>query len=203
MPLFVFFDFDGVITDTFSDCLEITRTKNAQMTAEDYRAWYEGNIYDAVRRADTQAVPREEFFVRYEPRLQKCALFPGIAQAIRTIANTHSLAIVSSTPRKMIAEYLERANLLYHFKDILGLEAHASKVKKFRTLLQKYEVAPNECVYVTDTSGDVKEAAEVEIPSIGVTWGYHPRETLARADAAKIVDSPKELTEYLISNFSA
>ena len=54
-------------------------------------------------------------------------------------------------------------------------------------------------MYVTDTSGDVREAASVDIPSVGVTWGYHPRQTLERANPRSIVDTPQALVEFLIS----
>ena len=42
-------------------------------------------------------------------------------------------------------------------------------------------------------------ARELNLPGVGVTWGYGLREEMVKAEAEAIVDSPEELAAYLLS----
>ena len=57
-------------------------------------------------------------------------------------------------------------------------------------------------IFITDTLGDIREAAQVAIPAIGVTWGFHPRARLEKGNPLVIVDTPKELYEKVSEFFS-
>jgi phosphoglycolate phosphatase-like HAD superfamily hydrolase len=52
---------------------------------------------------------------------------------------------------------------------------------------------PKDCIFVTDTIGDIKEARHFDILSIAVTWWYHPRKLLLSEKPYQIVESPREL----------
>ena len=53
------------------------------------------------------------------------------------------------------------------------METEKSKKKKFRMTFEEYSLLPSECVFITDTLGDLLEANLLEVPTIAVTWGYH------------------------------
>jgi phosphoglycolate phosphatase len=57
-------------------------------------------------------------------------------------------------------------------------------------------------VYVGDTVGDVHEAKEAGIPVIAVTWGYHTKEMLEKAQPTELVTSVTELKKVLLSKYS-
>jgi len=40
-------------------------------------------------------------------------------------------------------------------------------------ILDKYRINPHETLIITDTAGDIKEANDVGVRSIGVIWGVH------------------------------
>jgi phosphoglycolate phosphatase-like HAD superfamily hydrolase len=50
-------------------------------------------------------------------------------------------------------------------------------------------------VFVTDTLGDVMEAHQAGVKSIGVLWGLHDRTTLERGKPEVIIDDPSQLEE--------
>ena len=54
-------------------------------------------------------------------------------------------------------------------------------------------------VMIGDTQFDVIGARELNLPGVGVTWGYGLREEMVKAEAEAIVDSPEELAAYLLS----
>ena len=169
----IFFDFDGVIVDSFSMCYEISNIIRPS-TADEYRAMYEGNIYHALVKRPA-ARPDIDFFDEYAPRLAKHKPMEGVARDIEELAEEHILVIVSSTTSRIIEDFLKEHGLRGHFKEILGSDVERSKSKKIKNILEAYEVLPEHSIFITDTLGDIKEAAECNVKSIGVTWGFHSK----------------------------
>ncbi|MGS0757506.1 HAD family hydrolase, partial [Roseateles sp. GG27B] len=60
-----------------------------------------------------------------------------------------------------------------------------------------------EVVLVTDTVGDVAEATEAGVRSVGVTWGMHTEEQLISAGAERVALWPQELVAWLRSGSAA
>lgn len=74
---------------------------------------------------------------------------------------------------------------------------HGSKIIKINSILKKYNIEPNDTVFITDTLGDIKEAKECGVKSIAVTWGLHDRETLEKGNPVAIIDDPRELLRVI------
>lgn len=122
-----------------------------------------------------------------------------IIESIKNISRNYVFAIVSSTPFLHIRGYLEKNKIASVFSDILGFESGADKVFKIKSLLRKYNVLPQNTVFVTDTLGDILEGGECGVNLIGVTWGLHSREMLQKGNPVMIIDDPKDL-ENAIEN---
>jgi len=88
---------------------------------------------------------------------------------------------------------LENKNIIKDFSDVLGAELFISKTGRIRKLLEKYNISPQDVVYITDTLGDILEAKNCGIKSIAVTWGLDDRKTLGKGDPKVIVDDPRKL----------
>ena len=54
---------------------------------------------------------------------------------------------------------------------------------------------PADCWYVGDTSTDMKCGSNAGMETIGVLWGYRPREELTANGARHLVSEPKEIVE--------
>lgn len=118
---------------------------------------------------------------------------PEIKKVITELHSKYILAIVSSTSTRSIQNYLEREGFSVIFVDIAGGDMLGSKTNKIKALLKKYEVAPEEAVYITDTVSDLIEARECGVQSIAVTWGYQNENTLQKANPAKVINKPEDL----------
>ena len=57
----------------------------------------------------------------------------------------------------------------------------------------KFEVKPEECMYVGDTNTDMQTGKAAGMMTIGVTWGFRDREELEENHADVIIDHPTEL----------
>ena len=58
-------------------------------------------------------------------------------------------------------------------------------------------VNPADCLYVGDTSTDMNCGTAAGMETVGVLWGYRPREELKASSARYMISSPMELLDYL------
>ncbi len=100
-----------------------------------------------------------------------------------------------------ITKFLTKHGLIEYFPDILGRDAHHSKVEKMQMIFDKHGVTAAQCVYITDTLGDMREAQAHNMGTIASSWGVHPRETLERGVPFRILNAPTELPDAVDDYF--
>src|SRR3989344_6455533 len=192
----ILFDFDGVLVDTLIMCHEISKEVNKDLPLSEFRDLFNGNIIDSVQN-NPKAKQHPQFFERYEEQMRELTIPDSIKDSISKLSKKYILTIVSATPTGLIKEILKQTNTLKYFSDALGRDIHTSKVVKNKMLLEKYNIAPENALFITDTAGDVYEARECKIPSIAVTWGYQEEESLQKANPAKIISNPDDLIKAI------
>lgn len=197
----IFFDFDGVIADSFSIGFEINKTIDPLVsvgTEDDYRKLFDGNINDwgknsSVSEKEVERI-NKEFFERYIPQMERVKMFPGMKEVIANLAKTHILFIVSSTIISPLRDFLNRNNILSYFHDIVGSNfIDANKTERIKAVFKKYGAEAKDCVFITDTLGDIREASSVGVQSIGVSWGFQDRENLLKGSPFSIAEKPGDL----------
>lgn len=203
---FVLFDFDGVIADSFGAAFETVQTMCPAITPADYQKRFEGNIYE-VAHGETfhnESCKHDlNWFDIYIPKLRgKTTVFPGMKEVVHALEKEYVLVIISSTLTFPIEEFLRANNLETHFDWVLGSDVHKSKTEKMNMVFEKYHISGSDCVFITDTLGDIREAEKTHIPSIAVTWGFHMEETLAKGKPYALVHMPEELAAAVASHFS-
>lgn len=198
----VLFDFDGVIVDSSEIGYEITRKAHPQLTREQHKELFEGNIYDEMEKLEKDTPSSEKaFFDEYVPRLFEIDPIEGIAGALKELSNAYQLVVVSSTISSPIQGYLNMHGLARHFDWIMGGDTHKSKTVKIQMVLEEYKARPEEAIFITDTLGDIREAATCKVRSIAVTWGLHEKERLQKADPFALVDRMEDLLPAVHSFF--
>jgi phosphoglycolate phosphatase len=179
MQKFILFDFDGVIADSFDLAFSVSQMICPDLPVDGYKKRFEGNINDWI---DSVNVHNEncrhdvDFF-------------------------TELLIIISSTITSPISEFVKKYDLEKYFKEILGNDIHHSKVEKIKMVFEKYATSADQCVFVTDTLGDMLEAEKTGVGAIGVSWGFHSHETLRKGNPFKIVDKPEDLSVAISDYF--
>lgn len=192
----VIFDFDGVLVDTLPVVFSLSKEVNENLSLEEFKSFFHGNFYKAVRFDGTPRNRNPKTLEKYEEKSRELKIPIVLKHTLENLSKKYILTIVSSTATNLILRILERENCNF-FNDVLGADIHASKVEKNKTLLEKYNLSPSNAVFITDTSGDIKEASECNIRSIAVTWGFHDREELEKDNPALIVEDPKNLFEAI------
>ena len=120
-----------------------------------------------------------------------------IRALIESLSNSAALYIVTSMQTSDVTNYLKTHNLLPFFRATYGIDIDVSKTNKFNLIMKKEDRLPSQCVLITDTIGDIREATACRIPSIAVLWGYHDKETLLRGNPVAIVETVDELKETI------
>jgi phosphoglycolate phosphatase len=202
---FILFDFDGVILDSFDTALGVAQMICPHVTDESHRRRFEGNINDWANFKDEHTDKCRHdinFFDEYLPKIRsEVKIFSGIKEAIENLSKDYILIVISSTISAPIFEILEKFGLAKYFTEIMGNDVHKSKVEKIKMVFEKYKTKAEDCIFVTDTLGDIKEANETGVKSIAVTWGFHSKETLLKGEPFLVINEPSELINVVSSYF--
>ncbi len=198
----VIFDFDGVIVNTFDMALKISTVINPDMTSEKYKSFFIGNFYSHDLKDEAEIDGKKiKYFDEYAKGIQSEKTEEIIKDQIIELSKKYILTIVSSTISPVIKDYLLKEGLAVYFSEIYGSDVHKSKVEKIRRLLNEYNVDPEEAIFITDTTGDIKEGRECGVESIAVTWGYLSKEELVKEKPFAIIDNPAQIKEVVDNYF--
>jgi len=203
---FILFDFDGVVADSFHAAFEVQKMICPHLSDENYRKRFEGNINDWAEpeNVHTEACRHDiDFFTEYIPRMKnEVEIISGMKEVITLLEGKYTLVVISSSITSPIQDFLVDHDLASHFDWIMGNDVHKSKVEKIKMVFAKYGVGSSDCVFVTDTLGDMREATKMDVGSIGVTWGFHDPETLDRGNPFRLIETPAALPGAISDYFA-
>lgn len=199
MARLVIWDFDGALIPGIECSYALFRQQRPGLTLEEYRRWFDINVHDYLAE-NCITIDLPAFHAAYALAVATLPMESAIKELVAALAKQFSLVIVSSNSGAVIERYLERNGVRSAFSHVWGSEQHTSKIEKIRMLSETYAVLPTDCWFITDTLGDLLECARAGVPSIGVTWGFHPRERLARGSPTLVADTPGELRDFLLAS---
>jgi phosphoglycolate phosphatase len=182
----IIFDFDGVLGDTFEMGYRICN-KHKSIKRNDFREHLMGNplLEPVISFPDN-------FNEQVRKKFTEKHLF-SVNSIISELNSKYKIFIISSSDEAGIKYYLSLGQLDKYFTKIFGQESQYSKVKKFKMLFTEFKLKPEECLFVTDTVGDIKEARISNVKTIAVTWGVHSAKELLKEKPFAIVKNKIEL----------
>jgi phosphoglycolate phosphatase len=192
----IFFDFDGVIVNTCQLSFEINKEMFSDLEYEEMVAWADGNVCNQNLRESYSPYHRDHYFEQYQEKIKSILPVEGIEGVFKKLNSMgYKLIIVSSSDEDSIDGFLKTYGLEKYFIEVMARKYHASKVEKLKNSLDKYKVKAQNTVLITDSTGDVKEAEEVKIKTIGVSWGIHSPERLKERGADFIAGIPEDIVD--------
>lgn len=203
-PILFIFDFDGVIVDSLglyeksvNQCLEAMGQPPTR-GRDEFLSFFDDNFYEAIARrgVDVREFTRISTTIIPTLRYDGVTVFPGLVPVLKKLKRGKRFVIVSSNSARAIRLILEREGLEKCFDDILGFEFMLSKREKISHALRAFGTDGERSYYIGDTSGDIREAKSAGVRTIGVTWGWHPRERLEEAGPDYLIDAPEELLRF-------
>ena len=205
----IIFDLDGVLVDSTQHVLNFFLDTYPTLTKEKMDEMLTGNFHTEVekfKRANKPIVETDEQRMlrnkHYSERKAELPLFVGISELLQALDDAgHTLVINTSALEKNCLPLLVKAGIRDMFDFIATKEISIDKAEKFQIISKRYSVPMSNMIFVTDTLGDVREADNVGVPTIAVTYGAHSRSFFEREhhdNIIKIANSVEDLRDYLL-----
>ena len=213
-PNAVIFDLDGTLLNTLDDLADAANKMLslhgfAPHPTEAYRTFVGDGLFVLIKRITPEHTSKEMlqscmrvFQREYEANWNnKTSLYPEIDTMLnRLTALQVKIAILSNKPdnytKKCVGEFLAS----YKFYPVFGQRENIAR-KPAPTgaleIAEKLNVAPRSCLFVGDSSVDMKTGNAAGMTSIGVSWGFRSEPELLESGAQHIINHPLELVRYV------
>ncbi len=198
----IVFDFDGVIIDSWAHGYAMNLEDWPDLKPAEHRRLFSGNIHEEVAKmppSRLSAEQKEQYMQEvYYPQKKTLSVFAGIGEVIKKLAEHSILVINTSADAFSTEEYLKNVGL-YYFDAVYGTEISKNKAEKFELIFSDYKTTAAECLFITDTIGDVREAEKSGIPTVAVTYGFQDRSYFAEVEENVIgfADSPADILRFI------
>jgi HAD superfamily hydrolase (TIGR01509 family) len=192
----IMFDFDGVIDNNYNLNFELCSKKFLNITVEEHKKQYDGNVHlerEKLKERDTGF----DFLKCLSDSRKDRKIEENTKDTLIKLAKDFKLGIISSCHEYGIKDYLKNNKIEDLFSFLYGLETHKLKTHKFKKVLNEFNLKEDECIFITDTLGDILEANEVGINTVAVDFGYHERERLQKGNPLKIISRFEELIDTI------
>ena len=215
-PKAVIFDLDGTLLDTLAD---IAAAANAVLQRRGFPAhdvelyrYFVGDglevLMQRILPADATASLVQECCADFADIYRNCwdktsGPYPGITTMLSELhRNGLQLAVLSNKPHAFTTIYIDRFFPETEFAMVLGQRAGVPKKPDPAGAIEiaaSLAVAPAECVYVGDTSVDMQTGNRAGMSTVGVLWGFRDLAELQENNAGRIVTTPQEIVDYVLS----
>jgi phosphoglycolate phosphatase len=197
----IFFDFDGVLMNSHDLTIEILQVFYPDYTKEEFDKVFHGNVYDDKKVMDVVTNHKEKFDNLFIEKTKAEHFFPFAKKFLDNVSKKYNLFIISGAPTHCLVNHLNLINSTDKFERILGADVARSKVERFNLLISEYNLDKENIIFITDSLGDLNEANEVGLRSVGVTWGVHDNKTLSKGNPHKIFEEFSELEKFIFEEF--
>lgn len=208
------FDFDGVLSNSLTVCIEelnalrtIYPTIPEIVSKSDMTRIYSGRLKDAFVQFGLSREETKQFFYYHSMAMLKRAEeidpFFAILDAVRLIDLPK--ALITSSTANAIDLVLRKSKFTssdFGFYDILSKELPGKKPEKIKFILDKYGLSSREVLYCGDLASDILYCQDAGIDIIAVGDGYHPSSYLQLFHPTYLVDSEDEFIHFLGRHFS-
>ncbi len=111
------------------------------------------------------------------------------------------IACFSNKPHQQAVDCLEATNILPLFDGVRGqvegIPVKPDKTGAYLLLEELGSVSPEEVLYLGDTNTDMQTGKNAGFTTVGVTWGFRPKEELEKFHPEYIIDTPLEALKIL------
>ncbi|MBQ6594690.1 MAG: HAD family hydrolase [Clostridia bacterium] len=212
----IFFDLDGTVVDSIADIADaLNHTMRffgmPERSCEEIRPLLGYGVDTFMRRILPDGMPEEQrtaFQAVYRPYYaahsgDRSRPFPGILPMLEQLrARGLCLAILSNKPDAALQPLAER-----FFSGLVQLSAGEREGIRRKPCPDMLEAAARDlhvdlrrCLYVGDSEVDIDTANNARMDCVCVSWGFRTRRELELAGAPAIVDTPEELTDFILNS---
>jgi phosphoglycolate phosphatase len=205
---YVFFDFDGTVTDSGPGLISAAKYMFDKIG---YTGYDEKMLWRFVGPPVTHHLQKEYGFTQKEAEeatlifrdyykregIYQNSVYDGIAESIRNIRSSgKKVYVATSKPEPQVIQVIERFNLSDLFDDIFAARYDLGiyyKADVLDSAVDKLGGVGN-AVMVGDRVYDIEGGRHVGIDTVGVLYGYGDKKELEEAGCDYIVDTPEDIS---------
>ncbi len=200
----IIFDFDGTLAESLLLGLEgvnelAPRFKYQPITNTDY-----------IRQKGMRRIIKEDLQLKWYqlpgyiralkkvliPKIDELELYEGLPEVVQALSGKAHLFILTSNISRTVDHIIEKYKLDFFENTYTNIPAFR-KHRVLKRLMKRYDLRPDQLLYIGDEVRDVDACRKVGIPIVGVSWGLNDHEALKNANADYVVDTPEELLALL------
>ena len=215
MKQLVIFDLDGTLLNTIADLAEaVNRALAACGFAEHPTDAYRFFVGDGVSNLFERALPpeartaeniariRTHFIPYYDAHNADLSRpYEGIMELLAELQSRGVKMAVASNKyqaatQKLVRHYFGDTEFVAVFGQREGVAIKPDPQIIF-DVLEVAGVTPEDVIYVGDSNVDMQTGPRAGVDTVGVSWGFRPREELAAHNPVAIIDHPLQLLDLL------
>ena len=215
MKKLVVFDLDGTLADTIDDLgyavnFALKENNLPELPLEIYHTLVGNGMEDLVRRSMGERGSDDELYLRVRKNFDEyydahsgdnTVPYEGIAELLSKLSQRGVLtAVLTNKAHRYVGEILEKCFPHHKFALFYG-QREGTKRKPhpeaLELMLSELGYEKEESLYIGDSEVDVKTALNAGVDLVAVTWGYRTAEQIKEAGASVIVDTPREILNYV------
>ncbi len=215
MKKLVVFDLDGTLVDSITDLGNAVNFALKEYNLplhpmSDYYTFVGNGMEDLVRRSMNEKGTCDELYLKVRKTFDahynahsndNTVAYEGIAELLEELKNRNiKTAVLTNKAHEYVGEILKKCFPDFSFDLYYGQRKGVMRKphpQAFELLLQELGVNKEDCLYIGDSEVDVKTADNAEVDLVAVTWGYRSVGTLIDAGAKILVNTPKEILNYV------
>ncbi len=201
--LYLIFDFDGVIGDTYETTvktfIDLGNTPDRESTILEMNRYFSSKPDHSRDHTltDQELKYRYDWTIAFGKLVHETGfeLFSDFVAEIERLNPSH-LAIVSSGSHGYVDSAIQKTNLKP--THVLAYEDHHSKEEKIELVCKDWGVEVTDVYYFTDSLADVYELEDMIAKEklFAVTWGFCSRELLLTELAVEqVLDTPNDFAK--------
>jgi len=135
--------------------------------------------------------------------LYKVEAYEGIPQLLDFLKEHGILAtVLSNKPHQRALENVAHVFGDHTFDKVYG-EREALGIRKkpapdgVVALIEELGLEKEDCLYLGDTNTDMETGQAAQVDTVGVTWGFRPREELEAFKPKLVAESPFQVIDFI------
>ena len=210
----IIFDLDGTLVDSLHDISDAMNTvlESLNYPTHTYDT-YQYFIGSGLRNLVSKALPssnnkEEQIEICFEMMIQeyrkictsKTKPYEGILELLDNLTSQNIKLAVFSNKADELTKKIASEIFPNHFDPAVGLSTEElKKPNPFEAIeiSKKWNLKPEEILFVGDSDIDMKTAVNANMFPVGVSWGYRTEEELKSSGAKLVINNASELIEIL------
>ena len=182
----IVFDLDGTLIDSAPDIQNIanaslSKIDVAPISLEETHSFIGEGIQSFVERMRKsrdvsdkyQKLLLDEMTARYETAVGLTVMYPGVLEALATLAQSHQLGICTNKLYRPSIAILNHLKIEHYFQTVWGGDNSLARKPNPAPLKAAFDdLGSGFCIYVGDSEIDAETAQRAKVPFVLFTKGY-------------------------------